>query len=78
MDLHAGLKLSSQYSSQWAIPRLDSKTGFHNKAGLGNQPYWLQVDMPGTENFEVTEMSLKRRADGCCGTEKRTIDAVSF
>jgi hypothetical protein len=38
---------------------------------------WLQVDMPGDENYEVSEMSLMRRGDGCCG-DPRTIDAVQF
>lgn len=39
---------------------------------------WLQVNMPGDKNFEVSSMSLKRRGDGCCGNQQRQINAVSF
>jgi hypothetical protein len=39
---------------------------------------WLQVNMPGDKNFKVSEMSLKRRADGCCGNQQRQINSVSF
>ena len=34
--------------------------------------------MPGDENYEVSEMSIMRRGDGCCGNQHRQIDAVSF
>jgi len=34
--------------------------------------------MPNSENYEVSEMSLMRRADGCCGNQHRQIDAVFF
>ena len=71
MDLGATFSQSSAWSNAWRKPRLDSRTGFHNARGKGQQPFWLQVDMPGTENYEVSEMSLMRRTDGCCGNQHR-------
>ena len=78
MDLGATYDQSSKWDKKWNKPRLDSETGFHNKKGKGDDPMWLQVNMPGDENYEVSEMSLMRRADGCCGDQHRQIDAVSF
>ena len=64
------------WSAAWSKPRLDSTTGFHNQRGMGDSLFWLQVDMPEDENYEVSEMSLMRRGDGCCGNQHRQIDAV--
>jgi hypothetical protein len=69
IDLGAIFTSSSKWDNNWIKPRLDSKSGFHNARGQGNNQMWLQVAMPNSENYEVSEMSLMRRADGCCGNQ---------
>lgn len=80
MELDAKYSSDSAWSNGWKNPRLDSPTGFHNSPGSGESPHWWRVDMPIKEGmtWEIDQMSLMRRGDGCCGSQQRTIDAVSF
>lgn len=40
MDLAAKTSSSSAWSNGWRNPRLDSKTGFHNAPGKGEETQW--------------------------------------
>jgi hypothetical protein len=71
MDLDATFSQESAWDNNWRKPRLDSKSGFHNARGKGETSFWIQLDMPGDDVYEASEMSLMRRADGCCGNQHR-------
>ena len=77
-QLGATFTQSSAWSNGWRKPKLTSRTGFHSGRGKDNKLFWLQVDFPGDEKYEVSEMSLMRRADGCCGNQRRQINEVQF
>jgi hypothetical protein len=76
MDMNATFKASSYWDANWKNPRLDSKRGVHNGKKEGEKDQWWEVDMPGTDLYTFSGMTLMKRGDGCC--KDRVIDAVRF
>lgn len=73
MDMKSVFSASSYYNKPWSNPRLDSRHGIHSKSPTGAE--WWQVDVPGSEVYEVSKMTLLKRADG---TRDRIIHYVQF
>lgn len=77
MDLGATFKAKSKWDDNWNKPRLDSRTGIHSAGNQQNEGQWWEVDMPGSEFYKVSQMTLMKRADGF-DTRGRLITAVQF
>jgi hypothetical protein len=76
MDFGASYASSSAWDGNWKNGRLDSSKGFHISRADGNKgvSQWWQVDMPGSDFYEVNSMILMKRGDG--HAKDRIISAV--
>jgi hypothetical protein len=76
LDLKATFQASSYWDNNWKNPKLNSARGIHGGKDQSDKPQWWEVDMPGTDSYTFSGMTLMKRGDGCCTT--RTISAVRF
>jgi len=60
IDLDATFKMQSEWSADWAKPRLDSSTGFHNSKEASEQKkdFWIVIEM--RKPSEVIQVILSK------------------
>ena len=63
MDLGSTWSTSSFWTNEWANPRLDSPTGFHNNPNLRDQDHHWEVTFPKNHIYEVSKLYLMKRGD---------------
>ena len=64
MDLGAKPTAKSSYKI-WTNPRLDSGLGFHTDRDMHDSTWW-QVTFDGSDFYTASQMTIKKRGDGCC------------
>ena len=75
-EMGASFQASSYWDDNWKNPALGSARGVHNHSGQNAVNQWWEVDMPSTDLYTFTDMTLQKRGDGCC--QERIIKAVRF
>ena len=76
MDMGAKFRAKSYWSNDWKNPKLSSKTGVHNHKSHKNVEQWWEVNMPGSNKYTFSDMTLMKRGDG--KAKDRVIKAVRF